>query len=389
MGPGARMTGFRIAQFYAAYFSVSAIGMPFWPVWLVGQGLQPHQIGLGFAASQVGRLFGMLIVSEMADRLGHRKRLIVILTCLWFSVHFLFFVAGDAGTIILGMALAGLAISGVTPLTENLATLAVSQRGLDYGRMRMWGSISFVLVSWASGVALAGREHGVILWAVVAATSLTVLSSFALPDLRPAHHNPTTAKGGFAVLLRNKSFLCLLAGASLVQTSHAMLYGFGTLHWKESGIGEDVIGALWAEATILETLLLAAAGRYLRTFSPWQFLAIGAVAGAIRWSFTAFTVEPGMLALLQPLHALSFCATHLGTMQWLAANVPPHRMARAQSLYTCTAHGVIMALGLWGSGQLYASLGGQAFLPMAVLAFLGLVPILALARLGRIERPEI
>jgi PPP family 3-phenylpropionic acid transporter len=80
----------------------------------------------------------------------------------------------------------------------------------------------------------------------------------------------------------------------------------------------------------------------------------------------ASTASLVALALVQPLHGVTFALLHLACMRVVAATVPGALAATAQSLY---AAGVTAAVALvtLASGVLYARLGAGAFLVMAVL----------------------
>jgi PPP family 3-phenylpropionic acid transporter len=80
----------------------------------------------------------------------------------------------------------------------------------------------------------------------------------------------------------------------------------------------------------------------------------------------AWTTDVTALALVQPLHGLTFAALHLACMRLIAASVAPHLAATAQAMYALGA-GATTALLTLASGQLYASLGPRGFLVMALL----------------------
>ncbi len=83
---------------------------------------------------------------------------------------------------------------------------------------------------------------------------------------------------------------------------------------------------------------------------------------------------------MQPLHALSFAATHLGAMHYLARRVPAGAAATAQSLYNALVGGAGAGLASLAAGALYGRYGGGAYLAMAALAALGGMLALVIAR---------
>jgi PPP family 3-phenylpropionic acid transporter len=80
-----------------------------------------------------------------------------------------------------------------------------------------------------------------------------------------------------------------------------------------------------------------------------------------------------VLAMLQPLHGLTFALLHLACMRMMAALVPTPPAATAQALYAFGSGAVTAALTL-RSGFFYAKYGGGAFVAMAVLCGIALPP---------------
>jgi MFS transporter, PPP family, 3-phenylpropionic acid transporter len=73
-----------------------------------------------------------------------------------------------------------------------------------------------------------------------------------------------------------------------------------------------------------------------------------------------------VLALVQPLHGLTFAALHLACMRLIPAIAPQRLAVTAQAMYAFGA-GATTALMTLASGWLYATLDAQGFLVMAPL----------------------
>src|SRR5215218_6449468 len=71
---------------------------------------------------------------------------------------------------------------------------------------------------------------------------------------------------------------------------------------------------------------------------------LAAAAGIVRWSAMGFTNSILVLAILQPLHGLTFALLHLACMRVIGNVVPPGVAATAQALYAFGAGLVTAAL---------------------------------------------
>ena len=269
----------------------------------------------------------------------------------------------------------------VLPLGESVALRRVREEGLDYGRIRLWGSITFIVASLAGGIWIERLSIEHFLWFVVAVQALVVLACASMPA---SNREPGAVRfAEIARLLAEGRFALFIAVAAAIQVSHVILYGFGALYWQAAGLPESTIGLLWSVGVIAEIALFAWIGRYRHRLSAPLLLGIGAVAGVVRWPLTALTVDPIALIPVQCLHALTFGATHLAAMQFLGENVPERLAATGQAMYATMVGGVAMGLALPVGAWLYATAAGDAFHVMGMLCALATGGALLLARVSK------
>ena len=352
--------------------------LPFWPLWLAARGLGPGEIGAVLSAPLWVKVISNPLIAQAVDRRGERRRPMIVLSLGALAAYALFALAQGFLQLLAVSVLAGLFFAALNPLGENLTLLTAQARGLDYGRIRLWGSLAFIAASAGAGRLLAGRSGELVLGLVVAGLAIVLLACIALPDTRTARAVRPSAP--LRRLLGQRTFLLFLAAASLIQASHAVYYGFATLHWRGLGLGPATIGWLWAEGVVAEIVLFAFSGAVVRKLGPARLLVLAGLAGLVRWSATGLTESLALLIVLQALHGLTFGAAHFGAMHFIARAVPPEISASAQSLYSALGMGVVFGLAMLASGALYASLAGAAFHFMAAMAGLGAVLALILAR---------
>ena len=169
------------------------------------------------------------------------------------------------------------------------------------------------------------------------------------------------------------------ATASALQASHQVYYGFGSLYWRSLGFSPTTIGWLWAEGVVAEILLFWQGRRLLLRLGPVGLMALGGVAGVVRWSLAALAVSLWAVSALQLLHALTF-GPAIRAMHFLSRSVPPAAAARAQTIYAAISSGAGGGLVMIAAGGLDAAFGGHAYLSMAALSAAGLLGTLRLQR---------
>ena len=372
----------RFSAYYGAVFLALGVYLPFWPLWLSSRGLDASDVGLVLASASWIRIFGGPLVGRLADRSG-RAGLVIALAALASLLLFLILIERQGFWPILLVHLGfTLAFTPLIPLGESQAMTAARSGTVDYGRMRIWGSLTFILGSLAGGEIVASWGVDRANFLIAAALAASVFAALLLPAEPPAEPEPAKA-ANFRALLRERRFLLLIAGASLLQASHAGYYGFSSVYWSSEGLSEALIGWLWAIGVIAEVGLFLIGTRLLARVGASGLLMIGALAGLLRWTAMALTADPWALAAIQTLHALTFGASHLGVIYLIAEFAPRRLAATAQSLFAALSGGLVLGGALWLSGALYADIGELVFLAMSGLSLAGLLLIACLRRVHR------
>jgi PPP family 3-phenylpropionic acid transporter len=369
----------RVSLFYGAFFLYAGLSLPFMPAWLAAKGLDAREIGIVLAAPLVARVVAVPLSTRLADRFGMLQRALVAAALASVAGFVLVGFLSGFTAIFFAYALAATVLAPVLPLGDAYALRGLHGRMPRYGPVRLWGSVTFIVANLGGGLLLARLGAPDVIWAVAAALALTAAAAIALPRATPEVAAPADAPGAQASLWRSPTFVAVVLGASLIQASHAVLYGFATLQWSARGIAGTAIGALWALGVVAEVLLFALSGRIVGALGPIRMIALGGVGGAIRWGAMALDPPTAALPLLQCLHALSFAATHLGAMHFMAQAVPAGRGATAQGDFVAV-QGIVFAGAMSLSGVLVAAYGGLAYAAMAGLAALG--TLLAAAAFG-------
>lgn len=357
----------RFALLFAAQFGALGIMLPFFPAVLRDHGLGATQIAAVLATGSAVRLLASPLLGRAADALGD-ARLVLAGGAVLAALISTGYGWGQGFPLLMAVAaLAAIAMAPVVPLADALAVAASRREGFDYGRARSAGSAAFILAA-----VLAGQV--VALWGTVATVwfyCLLLLGTAAAALAVPAAPPAARGSGGFRAPFRDPAFPWLLPLSALIQGSHALYYGFATLHWQAQGLSPGLVGLLWAEGVVAEVALFLWGKPLVERLGPAGMALLAAGAGVVRWAVTAETTSLPALFLVQLLHALTFGAMHLGAMRVLGG-MPQSLAATAQTLHASAGVGLAMGLLTFASGPLYQKLGGQAFWAMAALCVLSL-----------------
>lgn len=379
---------FRLSSYYFAVFALVGVVMPFWPVWLQSRGLGPVEIGLVLSVGRWISIGTTPLIAQFADRRGERKRLVILLLAGVAAGYSMYLLADGFWQILAVAMVIAVFNSAVNPVGDSLTMLNASRGYTDYGRVRLWGSVSFILTSFLGGVLLGRWGEDAILWAILALAVFAAVVASILPDTR-AEKAQQGKRGVVWRLALHPVMLLFIAAMSLNSGSHAVLYAFGTLNWRDAGISEQVIGLLWAEGVVAEIILFAVGARLIGRFGLMPLMALAAIAGVVRWTLLAMSNDLAVLVVAQALHALTFGAGHLAAMSFVSQAAPVGMSATAQSLYNALAMGAAIAIAVPLSGVAYAEFGAQSYLLMTLMSALAGVCMLVLSRRWNGRRLEL
>ncbi|MEC5343043.1 3-phenylpropionate MFS transporter [Brenneria populi] len=359
-----------LALSYFTYFFCYGVFLPFWSDWLKGEGLAAESIGLLLGAGLVARFVGSLTITPSVK---NSARLIFALRglgllALAFSVGFWL---GDAWLwLLLVMVGFNLFFAPLVPLTDALAAVWQRQIAMDYGKVRVWGSIAFVIGSAVTGELVDIWGHPAILAILSAGLAAMVLGMLLRPSVMPTASVScarSAAVTPWRRLLREPAVWRFLLCVSLLQGAHAAYYGFSVIYWKGEGYSAAAIGYLWSLGVAAEIVVFTFSRRLFQRWSARSLLLLSAICGVVRWALMGSTIALPGLIVIQILHCGTFTVCHLAAMRFIAARTDGD-VLRLQAMYSALALGGSIALMTVVSGFLFEHLQRGTFWVMAVLA---------------------
>ncbi|HEY2994485.1 MAG TPA: MFS transporter [Methylomirabilota bacterium] len=365
----------RFLALYALMYGAYGVASPFLPAFFERRGLASEQLGLLLGTGTAIRLIAGPLWGRLADLTGALRGVLAICAALAAVVAVsLLSVAGVPALFALSLLHAA-ALAPITTLADALALGASAPRRaaarFEYGWLRGTGSGVFVLGTLVSGQVVGAWGLGSIL--VLQAAQLTLAACTALLVPAPAPSDrvdgivEAAPRQGVAGLLRSAEFRRVMLVSALVLGSHALHDTFAVIRWSAAGIGPAMVSVLWSESVAAEVVVFFLVGPVLlKRLGASRVMALAATAGLVRWLVVASTTAVTPLALVQPLHGLTFAALHLACMRVIPAITPPGLAATAQAMYALGAGATTAVLTL-AAGHLYARLGGHAFVVMALL----------------------
>jgi PPP family 3-phenylpropionic acid transporter len=365
----------RASIFHFTVYLPGAVSGIYLAIWLAEKGIPAEQIGIINAVPVLVLLGINMLVGRLADRASDWRSTILIVSLLSGAAPIGLFFVHEFWGILLVWLLCTIPGGLVPPLTDA-ATLRLAQRtGSDFGTMRAWGTIGYVLGAAvvSVGVTLYGTAAFVPLFFVLSvgrAIIAFMLPRFRAPAAVATLANANVEKPRLAPALK-LWFVLPILGFALVNSNNAAVGGFGALVWHDNGIPDYFIGPLLAVAATSEAILMVLWRRFGGRVSARNMILVSCVASVLRFFIMAFNPPVAVLFLTQTLHAFTFGMGYFGVVHFIANWTSEDIAAEAQGFATMLQQGAAF-VSLMLFGVLVSHFGAAAFFASSIFAVLGI-----------------
>lgn len=371
-----KLNSWPLSAWYFCYFAFLGAFNTYFGLYLKSIGISAWHIGVLLSLYPVMRLVAPNFWGWLADCWGTRARVVryaMAATLLTF--------AGLLGVsqfwgILITVAVFAFFGSASLPLVEALTLAHLQHRVERYGRIRLWGSIGFILTVQGVGLVLDWIHISSLIWICLGILGAAVASSLRLVEASSlvAHPAGEVLAGGF----RNREMLALLASCFMMSAAHSPLYVFYSIHLVDHGYAKAAVGTLWALGVVAEILVFLAMPRLTRNLSLRTILAACFSIAVLRFLMIGWGIDyPWVAALAQTMHGATFGACHAAAVAALNRWYPPRQQARAQALYSSASFGAGGLIGGLLSGYAWGAFGaGPTYTVAAAFAAGGLLMVL-------------
>ena len=369
----------RLSSFYFFYFAFIGAYNSYFGLYLQSLEFSALMIGVVISMMQIMRIFAPYLWGSLADRWGRRTPLIRLSVTMGVLCFIPLFFIERFTPMLAVIAVLALFWSAALPLTESLTLEHLRTQPERYGRIRLWGSLGFIVVVATVGNVLDHAPAIAVLWSCVVLLAGTALAAMVMPET-PVRH-ASHAADPLLPLLRRPEVMYVLAACFFMSVAHGPLYVFYSIHLVDHGYSKTAVGLLWALGVVAEIVVFIYMPQILRRWSLRGLFLFSFAAAGLRFLVIAWGVESLALVLgAQILHGATFGICHATAMSALGRWFDPRHQGRVQGLYGSASFGAgglvgsLISSWLWlpvGAGWVYtlASLAGVCGF---LLIFIGL-----------------
>jgi PPP family 3-phenylpropionic acid transporter len=358
-----------ISSQYFLYFGVLGIFLPYFNLYCYQLGFSGLQIGGLAALRSVTLVVFPLIWGTLADRLHIRRPLYILCNVVSTSIWVSFLFTVDFWPMLIITAFYGVFYAPIISFLEAITMDVLGKEKKSYGRIRAWGSVSFIVMVLVLGKIIDLYAVDIILILVFAGSLMLTAISIRIPAVKTPEKDSITRGAGF---LLEKRVIAFLVCAFLMLVSHATYYGFFSIHLENLGFGSTFIGISWALASTAEILVMVKSDKIFSRFSLENVLFFSFIVAAVRWVILFFTDSAAVILLSQLLHAITYGTFHMGSILYVDRLAPEKAKTFGQAVNNALTYGFGLMIGLFVNGYLYEATGSFVlFLMSSIIALAG------------------
>ena len=373
-----------IRFFYAAYFAAMGLILPYFPVYLADLGFNTLWVGIFVGALTATKVIAPPLAGALLEyRQTNTRTFLLLASCLAAAASAALILHLNTSLMLVIILLFGFFWAAILPLTDGLSLVVSEISMMSYGRLRVWGSVGFVMATLFGGYWLVGESIGQFPLILTALLVLTTIAGIGFPNIQSLNEHPSCSSES---LPNQRALLWLFFIGFCMQASHGAYYGFFSLYMLDVGYSGGEIGLFWILGVLAEIVLMWYWSISIQKASPVWVLGICLILASLRWVGLASTTNVIAIVLLQLLHAASFAAFHLSTVAWVRKFADSKHQTSSQGWYSSLGFGLGSTIGIMLCGYIVETQGySSAFYACTFIALLGLLAVWKLNQQVRIQ----
>ena len=365
---------------YFLYFGALGVYLPYFNLYLDEIGLSGFQIGAISSVRMAATAFFPLFWAYLADKFDIRKSIYISCGFSSAALFSLFLFIGSYYPLLILTFFYGLFYAPLISFLEAFSMDALGSSKQSYGKVRVWGSVSFIVFSFGVGYLINQYSVFIAIPVILVLSFLFVAASSVLSGIRV---KKVRVKKKAAHFMKNSRLMAFLLAAFLMLLSHGAYYGFFSIHLKNIGYGSTFIGFLWALGTFSEISVMLFSKRIFEKYRIENVLIFSLFIACLRWLSLSYFTSPFPLVLSQLSHAVTYGAFHIGSILYIDHMFPEGDKTLGQATNNAVSYGMGMMAGFFLSGYLIETMGATMLFSLSGVAALAGAFILLIAEKPR------
>ena len=365
---------------YFLQFAVNGVFLPFWILYLTGvKNLTVLEASSIFSMLYLARFLGGIFLNPYLLKRYNISLSLKISVIAGVLLALSYGTTNNKIVLTLITFMFGLVYYTVAPFIESLASLFLKEEGIDYGKARTWGSVSFTLVGIAAG-GIIGYVGSVALYYILIILLVLYVVFMFLPQPKLVRtltvnksDNNNTGKL-YSWVLKDKNAILLILVIFLYQLSHTAYNNYNALYLESMNISTKWMSGLILNISVIaEILFFIFSKKIIGKIKPTQLLVFCGIGAIIRWLMLAIFHNIYVFVVMQTFHAITFAVGHIAFILILNNRFNTEKIIDMQILYTAICYQLSMTIGLYIMGAIWDINSSLVFYVSAGIALVGTI----------------
>ncbi|UOD34124.1 MFS transporter [Deferribacteraceae bacterium V6Fe1] len=360
-----------LSFFYFFHFGTLGIFIPFVALYLKHNGFSGKDIGLFITVISIIKFLLTNIWTKTYNKINS-KTVFVILAILISNVSVILLLSKNYFLTFLTFVIYSIARVGILPVMDHITNEFSRESGIEYGKIRMFGSVGFICFTTLTGFLVDYFSVNVFITMTILTGLLSALTILSI--------EPESIEKNEHINVNNKlgiDFKIILTASILHYISLTFFHNFLNIKVEYLNESQTIAGAIWSIGIITEILLMFFSNKLFKTISPITLLIVSMFLGGLRSFVIGYAKFAAILLLINILHGFAFGTFHLSIIRYIKDYIAADCRLKAQSFYSSLIYGLGAIFGSILSGYLFDLVGvNHMFMIGSIFSFSAAVILL-------------
>ncbi len=367
-----KRTRYKLYLMYFLLFGGIAGYSPFLPHYFESKGLDYIQIGYCFSLMSIISIVSQPVLGYLADRWFGRKKTIILLMILCSISSVFFTYANTFYFICFCIVIIGFFQGAIFPLSDSyIYTISEHKKSIQYGKVRLFGSIGFALVAFGLGFLLKNSGPSImfhtysVLFILAAFFFSRVKFNFSTKSVLPKITD-------IGLILRNRSFSLFLLAVCVSSIAIISSGNYIAMLIEKTGGDTSGLGILWLLVAFSELPMFYLGTKVLDKFGEIPLFGAALILYSIRFILSSFCTSYILVTIIQLMQGVSYPLIMLSATSNANKLLPTNLKATGMTLISALGFGLGGFLGNLSSGFIL-----ENFNVFSLFRFYSLVSVIA------------
>lgn len=341
---------------YFGYFGAIGVMGPYLIIYYQQAGISIQLVGVLLAIPTVLSMFVNPMWGSVADRFKLTGKLLPLIQLLTIPAVLMISFSHSFLPILIAVLLYGICWNPVSSLTDHAVLTMLGKNSRNYGKYRIWGAVSYGILSWLGGGIV---ERGNIQWIFWIFIFFALLAAYASTRLPAVDRIVLEGKYGAEIktLSKDRAWVALMLGCLCFGIGLNSLSNYFILHLRSMGAGEALFGLSLTFTCLSEMPVYLISTRLLRKFKPQLLISLAFLFLVTRLLLVAVILDYRWAIVTQFMHGMTFSLMWTAGVNYVNELTPKGTGATAQGLFGAMIWGVGGAIAAIFGAQLVAAVG--------------------------------